>query len=377
MVSKRRLVRVATRYVHGSRHTAHVAPVADILNVPDDQFEELLDDVADMLSVFVLEDFFTARFGEDAGLNVVDDCLKRRGWRETAPGRSYLESLRDSTVSLYEVVGIDPGRSMALRDLIRGGETVTVHEKLGSKSAAPWDRLAARIVEVNSKMYFTGAVLRFRHELSLQFLSMFDEMAKEMEDDIPLEALREIGKPADVRSTVRELILGGGPGAQMFTHIWLLDTILQAQAPLPELHNTDDEPIVFCRVRFPIVGDEVEVATMLDGIECFERDEEDKPSWTWSVSGSPLHRMALRRRGDEASESETVIGNTSPRPRRDGNGDADAVRQLARTSRERTEPPGILSGRSCRASADRAPGSGEGAVRTGGAVGRRTRDSAR
>ena len=114
-------------------------------------------------------------------------------------------------------------------------------------------------------MYVTGAVLRFRHELSLQFLSMFDEMAKEMERDIPEEARRELEKSADVGSAVRDVILGGGPGAQMFTHVWLLDTILQAQTPLPELHNTDDEPIVFCRVRFPIVGDEAEVATMLDG----------------------------------------------------------------------------------------------------------------
>ena len=292
-------------------YNAHVAPVADMLDVPEDEFEELLGDVADMLGVFIVEDFFTARFGEDAEVNVVDDYLKRRGWRETAPGRRYLESLRDSMVSLYEVVGIDPGRSMTVRDLIRGGDAVTVHEKLGSKSAAPWDRLAARVVEVNGKMHFTGAILRFRHELSLQFLSMFDEMATELEEDIPEEALREFGQSADTRSTVREIILGGGPGAQMFTHTWLLDTILQTRAPLPALHNTDDEPIVFCRVRFPVVGDEAQVATMLDGLECFERDEDDEQSWTWSVPGSPLHRMALRRRGDEASESESVIGNTS------------------------------------------------------------------
>ena len=292
-------------------YNAHVAPVADILDVSEDEFEELIGDVADMLGVFIAEDFFTARFGEDGDVNVVDDYLKRRGWRETVPGRRYLEALRDSTVSLYEVVGIDPGCSMSVRDLIRGGDAVTVHEKLGSKSAAPWDRLAARVVEVNGKMYFTGAVLRFRHELSLLFLSMFDETAMEMEEDIPEEALREIEESADIRSMVREIVLGGGHGAQMFTHVWLLDTILQAQAPLPALHNTDDEPIVFCRVRFPVVGDEAEVAKMLDGIECFERDEDDEPSWTWSAPGSPLHRMAIRRRGGEAPESETVIGNTS------------------------------------------------------------------
>ena len=292
-------------------YNAHVAPVADILDVAEDEFEELLGDVADMLGVFIVEDFFTARFGEDGEVNVVDDYLKRRGWRETAPGRSYLESLRDSTVSLYEVVGIDTGRSMTVRDLIRGGDAVTVHEKLGSKSAAPWDRLAARVVEVNGRMYFTGAVLRCRHELSLLFLSMFDETATEMEEDIPEEARREIEKSADIRSAVREVMLGGAPGAQMFTHVWLFDTLLQAQAPLPALHNTDDEPIVFCRVRFPVVGDEAEVATMLDGIECFERDEEDEASWTWSVPGSPLHRMVARRRQHEAAEWGSVIGNTS------------------------------------------------------------------
>ena len=314
-------------------YDAHVAPVADILDVSEDEFEELTGDAADMLGVFIVEDFFTARFGEDGGMNVVDDYLKRRGWRETAPGRRYLEALRDSTVSLYEVVGIDPGRSMTVRDLIRGGDALTVHEKLGSKSAAPWDRLAVRVVEVNGKMYFTGAVLRFRHELSLLFLSMFDETATEMEEDIPEEALREIEESADIRSMVREIILGGGTGARMFTHVWLLDTILQAQAPLPALHNTDDEPIVFCRVRFPVVGDEAEVATMLDGIECFERDEDDEPSWTWSVPGSPLHRMALRRRGGEAPESESVIGNTSL-----GHAEMDAgAVTLFANSRERAE----------------------------------------
>ncbi|MDD9992281.1 MAG: hypothetical protein OXP75_10795 [Rhodospirillales bacterium] len=292
-------------------YTAHVAQVADILDVSDDEFEELIGDAADMLGVFILEDFFTARFGEDGELNVVDDYLKRLGWRETAPGRRYLESLRDSMVSLYEVVGINPGRSLTVRDLILGGESVTVHEKLGSKSAAPWDRLAARIVEVNGTMYFTGAVLRFRQELSLQFLSMVDEMAMEREEDITEEARRILAESVDIRSVVREFMLGGGHGAQMFTQTWLLDTLLQAQAPLPALHNTDDEPIVFCRVRFPIVGDEAEIATMLDGIECFARDEGDVPSWTWSVPGSPLHRMALLRRGIEVRKSESMIGTTS------------------------------------------------------------------
>ena len=223
---------------------------------------------------------------------------------------------------------------------------------------------------VNGKMHFTGAILRFRHELSLQFLSMFDEMAKELEEDIPEEALREFGQSADTRSTVREIILGGGPGAQMFTHTWLLDTILQTRAPLPALHNTDDEPIVFCRVRFPVVGDEAQVATMLDGLECFERDEDDEQSWTWSVPGLALAPDgAPTQRGRSFRIRERHRQHVA-RPRGDECGDTDAVRQLARASREGTRPPGVLPGRSCRASTDLAPGSGKGNGGASGAIGR-------
>ena len=292
-------------------YAAHFHHVSRILDVPGDGLEDIVGEAAGMLGVFILEDFFTARFGENGEFNVVDDYLKRRGWRETAPGRRYLEALRDSTPSLYEVVGIDRGRSMTVRDLILGGEAVTVREKLGSEGAAPWDRLAARIVEVNGKMYFTGALLRFRHELSLHLLSTFDVTARKLERDIREEAGRRREKSPVTLPLVREMLVRSQPGPQLISEFWLIDTILQAQAPPPELRNTDDEPMVFCEVRFPIAGREADAASVLDGIEGFERDEEGEPGWTWSVPGSPLHRMARRRRGDRAPKSEDDIGNTS------------------------------------------------------------------
>ena len=87
-------------------YAAHFEPVVDNLDLPDDALDVLPDEGADMLSVFILEDFFTTRFGEHGELNVIDDYLKRRGWRESVPARRYLEALRDSIVSLYEVVDI-------------------------------------------------------------------------------------------------------------------------------------------------------------------------------------------------------------------------------------------------------------------------------
>ena len=91
-------------------YAAHFEPVVDGVDLSDDALAVLPDDVARMLSMFIIEDFFTTEFGEHGERNVIDDYLKRRGWRESVPGRRYLEALRNSTVSLYEVVDVVPGR---------------------------------------------------------------------------------------------------------------------------------------------------------------------------------------------------------------------------------------------------------------------------
>ena len=52
----------------------------------------------------------------------LDEYLKRRGWKESVPTREYMVGLRRSVLSLYEVSEVVPGESLALRDLVRGGD---------------------------------------------------------------------------------------------------------------------------------------------------------------------------------------------------------------------------------------------------------------
>ena len=59
----------------------------------------------------------------------MDDYLKRRGWKESVTTREYMAGLRRSVLSLDEVSEVAPGESMALRDLIRGGDPVRVTER--------------------------------------------------------------------------------------------------------------------------------------------------------------------------------------------------------------------------------------------------------
>ena len=106
----------------------HFEVIMERFDISEQEIVDLLDEAFGMVCGFVLEDFFTARFGEEGELNVVDDYLKRRGWREKVPAKRYLEALRDSVATLYEVVDLDPGHSMTVRDVILGGDPVSVEE---------------------------------------------------------------------------------------------------------------------------------------------------------------------------------------------------------------------------------------------------------
>jgi hypothetical protein len=81
------------------------------------------------------EDFLGREFEPD-GRNFVAAYLRRRGWNESAPAKTYMRNLRNSILSLYEVSAIVPGESFLARDLIRGGEAVLVSEHTATRTLA-------------------------------------------------------------------------------------------------------------------------------------------------------------------------------------------------------------------------------------------------
>src|ERR1700674_261693 len=126
------------------------------------------------------EDFLTREF--DDGENAIDDYLRRRGWKESASVRIYMAALRNSTMSLYEVGDIVRGTSFRARDLIRGGEPVLISERSATRALKPWDRIAARVVQVGSQMQIGGGVLTFDHgtsEIFIEALRRFETLGSE------------------------------------------------------------------------------------------------------------------------------------------------------------------------------------------------------
>src|SRR6476661_8549984 len=85
----------------GDVYDAHLQPACERSRVHVDEVVSILGENFFMTTVWgsAFEDFLTRDF--DGGRNIVEDYLKRRGWKESASTRAYMTALRASVVSLY------------------------------------------------------------------------------------------------------------------------------------------------------------------------------------------------------------------------------------------------------------------------------------
>jgi len=79
------------------------------------------------------------------GRNVVDDYLKRRGWKESLPTREYMTALRRSVLSLYEASEVIPGQPMTYA-IWFGERPRAGHRGVGVAQSASMDRIATRVI---------------------------------------------------------------------------------------------------------------------------------------------------------------------------------------------------------------------------------------
>jgi hypothetical protein len=260
---------------------AHIAPVCDRIGTSPSELEEELAEqgYSGMLFGLMFEDFISRRLPPD-DRNLIDDYLKRRGWRESVPGRRYLQQLRDSVLSLYEVVEVSPGHHCDLRDLVRGGQTFRVHERMGTQSLVKWDRLAARVLPTNGKHIFSGGILPFPPEAAQSLLRVLTESRSLFDKTLAQVADKDAGTGMLSSDNVDERFLQDACTA--FTTIWLVHTLKRLHEPLPELINRDGEALIFNEARFPFLAEQLdEIARRLDDAPDWERNTPDEQTWIW------------------------------------------------------------------------------------------------
>ncbi|MFZ2509112.1 MAG: hypothetical protein WAW79_11650 [Steroidobacteraceae bacterium] len=226
---------------------------------------------------FLHESFLAAEFGPDR-VNLIDEFLRRRGWQQTPRAREYLQGIRATPASLYEVHNVAPGQWIELRDLYREGPPRRIAEESGSRSAQRWDRLVARVVTAGGDEMLTGGVLPLARESA--------------------EALAGLRTHDDYVPQIAD---------QSFLQIWLKGLLDLRRRPLPGLANTDGEPLLFTKTRLPVASSAArEIARCLDTLSGWEREEDDTPGWTWQpAAGTPRTIHATARLTDRALVIET------------------------------------------------------------------------
>lgn len=248
----------------------------------------------------VFEDFLARNF--DDGRNIVDDYLKRRGWKESASNKAYMAALRSSVMSLYEVSEILPGESLLARDLVRGGEPVRVSERSATRSLKPWDRIAARVMQVGTNIVMGGGALPFDHDASetiLTALHRAGNKARGETDKLARKLGHSIGSALIAEALSDTEVLRAS--AFMFTNIWLDDQLQRTLNPaIPQMCNSDGDDLVFTTVGYPLKpeasADAIEIA--LASIPALR--PENKTFWNWI---EPQKRAGAKR----VADSQTFI----------------------------------------------------------------------
>lgn len=254
---------------------AHLGPLCDRLEISQEELSRDLEQngYGGMLFGIVFEDFLSRNLAPD-NRNIIGDYLARRGWREGPRGRRYLQQLRDSVLSLYEVVEVSRGHYCDVRDLVRDGKVMRVHERMGTQNLVKWDRIAARVLNTDGKYKFSGGILPFPREAAQSLLRVLTNSRKQFDKEYE----RITGTTAVEVSGKRFL----QETCHAFTTIWLTHTLEHLHAPLPEMVNRDGEALVFTETRFPFLAEQSEeIARRLDTAPEWERDAPQAQTWIW------------------------------------------------------------------------------------------------
>jgi hypothetical protein len=255
----------------------HFGAAMDALEIEHEEISGLIGE-AWMAALWgcAFEDLLTRTFEAGEG-NIVEVYLKRRGWNEKLQDKLYMKALRGSVMSLYEVSDVVPGKSMRMRDLIRGGDLVLVSEGSATQTLKQWDKLAARVVAIGNKYMIAGGVLSFSPEAATAIIDGIRDATGRR---------RAAATTLIDDDTLRM-------AAPLFSNVWLMDVLPKAMGmSRPTLQNSDGEEVLLHTIRFPLAAGvaQKEIGARLDEIDGLQR--ESKSFWNWLGGPAPKKRAA-------------------------------------------------------------------------------------
>jgi len=213
---------------------------------------------------------------DDGYWNIIDSFLKSRGRALSQKQKDYLVNLRNSHMSIYEVVDMVPDKSITLKDLIQNKPKVVVTEKMATIGAVKWDRLAARLIKQGDKTVLSGGGLNLRKDCADEVIDFLKTMHKEMKKAITPAMLKEFGLSAEEMDSMQKKIW-----AKEISMAWMMDALEKPKLDASRMTNSDGHQLQFCTIQFPIKGSKKKLEKLLDNLPEIAPDGEF--AWLWPV----------------------------------------------------------------------------------------------
>ncbi|MCK5795725.1 MAG: hypothetical protein KAI47_00965 [Deltaproteobacteria bacterium] len=173
---------------------------------------------------------FDVSMGEET---VVDAYLKAHGDRLSPVERGWLDAQGDAWLSLWEVVEVDPGRGMKLKDLLTYQER-EVHEVAASELLVPRSTLLGRVVDYDGVSLLAGVHPNTLPPPEAAEVEAFIRRRVRLKRAIPVERLRpnRVGR-ALIERWEEEV-----------------DVLIAQRSVLPRMQNTDGEDLLLTADHF-------------------------------------------------------------------------------------------------------------------------------
>ncbi len=213
--------------------------------------------------------FFLFDLDIDGGRSVADMFLAAKDRQLSAAERGFLERMRRSHMALFEVVSVEPGASVHVRDLWTEMETV-VTEHAGSRALARWDILGARVVpDSTGTPRFEGGLYLYSAGDKDAILGQFRQHHRRFMKHDPA---------ADPAAFFRR-------HSMMFNHAWL-DYVVQR--PLPHMVTAERDEVVFSKSVFDVLDESLVRRTLADAADL---DAHADGSFAWLEAGNDQRRV--------------------------------------------------------------------------------------
>ena len=137
-------------------------------------------------------------------------------------------------------------------------------------------------------------MLSFSHPLAEEAVASIERVRKKARAEKLAKSLgRNVDEIDFAAVTGLEEVLAGS--AFMFSNLWLNDALIRSLNPtLPQIENTDGDPLEFITVHFPLISEaKLRIRTALDDLPSLWKERDG--FWNWIEAKAPPRTAAKRR----------------------------------------------------------------------------------